>query len=226
MKKWVYLVIISLILMGAGVWQYSKYISKMTDSVAKKVVIAVSNLMVLPDEVPTIATVTDESQLVGQNFFKSAKNGDKILIYKQAAKAIIYRPEINKIVEVTSILPGNQNNPSSANAELVEVSTEVVENETANKQPEIALYNGTKEVGLTNRWEKKISDNFSEVKIIAKEKAVNTDYQRTVVIDISGKFKKEMADLADFLGARVVALPQGEISPAADGLIILGKEAI
>jgi hypothetical protein len=64
--------------------------------------------MVLPDEQPTLASVTDKSKLSDQPFFQKAENGDKILIFVQSRKAILYRPSIKKIIDVAPIqtLPG------------------------------------------------------------------------------------------------------------------------
>lgn len=61
-------------------------------------------LMELPkNETPTIATVTDKGKLKDQPFFKSAQNGDKVLLYINARKAILYREKDNKIIEVAPI---------------------------------------------------------------------------------------------------------------------------
>ncbi len=65
---------------------------------------AVGRLIVLPEnEQPTIATVSDPSKLKDQPFFASAKIGDKVLIYTNAKKAILYSPTENKIVEVAPV---------------------------------------------------------------------------------------------------------------------------
>lgn len=67
----------------------------------------VGEIMVLPqDEVPTIATVSDPSLLAGQPFFKDAKKGDKVLIYSQAGKAVLYDPVSKKIIGVAPISGG------------------------------------------------------------------------------------------------------------------------
>ena len=64
----------------------------------------VGQLIVLPDgEEPTVANVVDVSKLEGQEFFKNAENGDKLLVYQEAQKAILYRPSIDKIIEVSTI---------------------------------------------------------------------------------------------------------------------------
>lgn len=50
------------------------------------------------NEIPEVQTVLDVSQLKNQEFFKDAQNGDKILVFKLAKKAYIYRPSENKII--------------------------------------------------------------------------------------------------------------------------------
>lgn len=54
------------------------------------------------DETPTIATVSDITKLQGQPFFAKAQNGDKVYVYSNAKKAILYRPSENKIIEETT----------------------------------------------------------------------------------------------------------------------------
>lgn len=72
----------------------------------------VSRLIFLPQgENPTIATVANIDVLRNQPFFANAKNGDSVLIYVKARKAILYDEVNNKIVEVAPINIGNP--PSS-----------------------------------------------------------------------------------------------------------------
>ena len=74
----------------------------------------VSRLIVLPEgEMPTIATVSDPEKLKDQAFFAKAQKGDKVLIYTNAKKAILYSPSTNKIVEVAPINIGT--NPATTN---------------------------------------------------------------------------------------------------------------
>lgn len=64
----------------------------------------VGKLMELPAEKPMVATVKDVTQLpANQPFFLVAKNGDKVLFYNDAKKAILYRPSTDKIVNVAPI---------------------------------------------------------------------------------------------------------------------------
>jgi hypothetical protein len=74
----------------------------------KELVAAVGKLIVLPtDEEPTVATVADPSKLQDQPFFAKAKQGDRVLIYTNARKAILYDPVANKILEVAPVNIGN-----------------------------------------------------------------------------------------------------------------------
>ncbi len=70
------------------------------DALVKKV----GALIELPkNEKPTVATVTDIDKVKDQPFFKNAKNGDKVLIYTNARKAILYRPSEDRIIEVGAV---------------------------------------------------------------------------------------------------------------------------
>lgn len=51
------------------------------------------------NEVPALATVTDSSKITTK-FLQKAKNGDKILIYQKNGRVIIYRPSIDRIIDV------------------------------------------------------------------------------------------------------------------------------
>lgn len=67
----------------------------------KSLVEEVGEIIELPqDETPTIATVSDLSKVRDREFFKKAKNGDTVLIYKVAKKAYLYRASEKKIIEV------------------------------------------------------------------------------------------------------------------------------
>jgi hypothetical protein len=70
----------------------------------------IGKFMELPaGEQPTLATVTDRAKLKGQNFFESAQNGDKLLVYPKAKKAILFRPSTGKIIEVTHLTTDSGN---------------------------------------------------------------------------------------------------------------------
>lgn len=76
---------------------------------AKALIAKISKLIVLPTgEMPTVATVSDLEALKDQPFFASAKVGDKVLIYAQAKKAILYSVLLDKILEVAPLNIGTQ----------------------------------------------------------------------------------------------------------------------
>ncbi len=75
-------------------------ISRETNQIVKDIGV----FIVLPkDETPTLATVSDPSKLKDQKFFANAQVGDKVLIYQTSQKAILWRPSIKKIIEISSV---------------------------------------------------------------------------------------------------------------------------
>ncbi len=87
---------------------------------AKQIKSKVAKLISVPkDEIPTIASVTDTGKLNDQPFFKDAQNGDIIVIFPAAKKAIIYRESDNRLVNVGPIAitdsGAESNNAASGN---------------------------------------------------------------------------------------------------------------
>ena len=112
--KKILLIAVSIIVVGglgtACYFFYSKYqeVKKNPQVVSQQEVTyltdKVSKLLQLPkDETPTVATVQDKEKLKDQPFFKDSQNGDKLLIYTKAQKAIIYRDAENRIINVGPI---------------------------------------------------------------------------------------------------------------------------
>lgn len=76
---------------------------------AKDLLAKVAQIYIIPTgEEPTIATVSDPTALKNQSFFLSSQKGDKVLIFSQAGKAILYRPSVSKIVEIAPINKNDQ----------------------------------------------------------------------------------------------------------------------
>lgn len=115
MKNFFLVLFIVTTLAGAGgsYYFYTQYMSvkakldnpemSAQDEVAK-LVAEMSTIIELPgDEQPTVATVLDKDKLKDQGFFTLAENGDKVVIYSKARKAILYRESSKKIIEVAPI---------------------------------------------------------------------------------------------------------------------------
>lgn len=66
---------------------------------------------VLPEhETPILATVTNKNNL-STPFLQEADDGDKILIYQKAKRVIIYRPSINRIVDIGPVSIASPSSP-------------------------------------------------------------------------------------------------------------------
>jgi hypothetical protein len=121
-RKW-WLVLIALVLAGtAGYFGYKYYTERGKPSVQgaqntkheattpKELVDEISQFIVLPNEEPQVATISNIDLLKGQDFFKNAQNGDAVLIYTKAGRGLLYRPSTHKIIEYTKVtFNGNLN---------------------------------------------------------------------------------------------------------------------
>ncbi|MBX4201991.1 hypothetical protein KW803_03845 [Candidatus Saccharibacteria bacterium] len=117
---WLLVALLFLAAVGAAAYYVNKYnesqkqVKKLSNptEVAKQesnlLIAKIGALTLLPKgETPTVATVTDVTKLKDQAFFASAQNGDKVLIYTQAKKAVLYRPSTNKIINIAPVNLGN-----------------------------------------------------------------------------------------------------------------------
>ena len=92
---------------GSSAYFYKKLNSdpqKEAQAELDKVIRLVGRHMVLPTgETPTMATVSDPEKLRDQPFFTNAKKGDNVLIFVASKKAILYDPELDRIIEVAPV---------------------------------------------------------------------------------------------------------------------------
>lgn len=198
---------------GAAVYFYLNYQQIKTnpnissDLENKNITDNVKKLIDLPlNETPSVATVTDREKLKSQDFFKKSENGDKILIFNESKKAVLYRPSVNKIIEYASLIdsaPSSSPSPSPAT---------------------ITIFNGTKITGLTSELEKQISD-LDNISIQDKTFASKNDYSENLVLDLSGSHGSEANKIAQKIkGTLITSLPDGEVAPSTDILVIAGAK--
>lgn len=115
-KLYIVVAVLVVALIGGGVLGYQQYdkVKKENQRLqdpqeaakaeTERIKKEVAALIEVPEnESPTIASVVDASKLSNQAFFAKAQNGDRVLMYAQAKKAILYRPSTKKIIEVAPI---------------------------------------------------------------------------------------------------------------------------
>lgn len=93
--------------------------------VANSLVEIVGKIYQLPNEIPTVATITDKKILPNDSFYQKAQNGDKILIFPLAHKIIMYRPSENKVIDVGEVEPNiaPSKNPQVAGTSINDTSS-------------------------------------------------------------------------------------------------------
>lgn len=215
---WIAAASLALLILGFGVYKYvgiQKELDRLKTSPAsvadaakndiKRLTEEIGKLMVLPqDEMPTVATVTDVSKLLANPFFSQAQKGDRVLIYANAKKVILYRPGEKKIVDVGPISISSQ----SASAEKLSVT----------------LLNGTTTAGLTKKFEPRLLSKQPSLSVSNRDNAKRRDYEKSIVVDVKKTREKAVADIAASLNMTVGDLPQSEATPTSDIVIILGSD--
>ena len=162
----------------------------------------VGKLMVLPEGEPTVATVVDAEALAKeQEFFKDAKNGDKVLIYKD--KAILFNGQEGRIVNVGPIFSANGLGAQDQNNAL-----------------KIEVRNGSKKIGAANELGDQLKAKGYEVAAVAN--ATTADYEGNLLVNLSGKDVKALETELGLISTD--KLPAGEASSTQDVVIILGNK--
>lgn len=107
-KRFFSLLAVLIVIIVAGFVYYKFYYStpgqqqKRDERTTTQLVKKVSKLMILPkDQKPTVFDIEDPNVLVQQQaFFAGAEKGDKLIVYSESSKAIIYSPKKDMIVNV------------------------------------------------------------------------------------------------------------------------------
>jgi hypothetical protein len=109
----IFLVVLALISIGsvcAAAYFYQQYQrlqanpQATTEKELEKMLKTISTVMELPTEKPSIATILDTEKLKGQAFFQKAKNGDKVIIFEQARRVLLYRPDTGRVVDFAPLI--------------------------------------------------------------------------------------------------------------------------
>lgn len=173
----------------------------------KKLVEEIGKLIALPDgEDPTVATITDKEKLQDVPFFAKAENGDKVLLYVNNRKGYLYRPTIQKVIDVATL---NLNTTQQ------------------NFAAKVVLRNGTDSASLTKSFEENLKQILPKVEVVSRDNAKVTTYTDTIVVDLTGAKKDDAQRLATMITGKVSSLPDGESKPTgADFLILIGRDKV
>jgi len=187
---------------GYFYWQYKKVLAT---SIGKNVLAPQSEVKILTeklgkvlelpsDEEPTIAEVKDKEKLKGQLFFSSAQNGDKVLLYTNNRRAVLYRPETDKIIEMASL--GEESNDVGKNEDKSVVAG-ATDSEVSGESQSV-LNNNEKKAGNSiseeNQTEKTLENTSAlgeTVEGIVSIKRVVV-YNGTVTKGLAGKLADEI----------------------------------
>ena len=216
--------LVFLVTLGSAVYFYDQNLKlKVTsDETAKednqKLLSEVGKIIELPsNESPTVAVVSDKEKLSGNVFFKNSQNGDKVLIFAEAKKAILYRPSTKKLIEVANI------NLADSNGVVARSKDENVEAVAI----KMSIFNGTKEDNIFQDIEDKLKEQKINAEFVTKRNALRDNYIQTLVVDLTGESSESADQIAKALDGQVGSLPKGETKPeGSDILIIAGLNLV
>ena len=110
-KKLSLIIIIVIVVLGYTIFKKfnptnsSSVYGQLSDKEIKVLVDKVSKLINVPDEIPVIATIVKADQLiVEQKFYVGSKDGDYLMVFPKAQKAIIYRENEDRLINVGPII--------------------------------------------------------------------------------------------------------------------------
>ncbi len=169
----------------------------------------VSRSLTLPtDEEPTIATVTEPEKLSEQFFFKNAQQGDRLLIYQNSRKVILYRPSEDKVVEVG----------------VVNIKQQGEGIGTAGSY-KLAIIDSTENTSLLDSLTVKVKTVDSAVEITEKN-STDANYTESALIDVKGDKADIALKVAQGLGVKVAkSLPEGEKTiEGVDFILLVGSD--
>jgi hypothetical protein len=168
----------------------------------------VDKLLDLPeDEDPTVATVTDASKLSEQVFFEKAQEGDKVLIYTNAKKVILYRPSEDRVVEVGTVNIDNQEGLEQEEAPL-----------------SFAILNSTQDTNIRVGLEEQINNLYPDAQIIQIGRT-QSSYSESILVNVGNISQDTAQEVSDSLDIELGDLPSGEsVDEGVDFVIIIGSD--
>lgn len=152
-------------------------------------------LSISGDGNPAILSVVDKEQAT-QPFLEQAENGDKVVLYYKAKKAVLYRPSEQRIVHQGAYVPPDA---------------------------KIFIRKGTadsKRVAAIKEQLKGVQD----IEVSSQDASRSQDYQGITLVNVTDRYDAKINELEKLFNTKVVRMPAGESFPDADILIIVGSE--
>lgn len=175
-------------------------------------------------EAPTLATVVETNKLRSEAFFKNAEVDDKLFIYQQAQIAILYRPSVEKIVNMATLLDQSGGKaPVQTVPQLTQAPPSASSASSgAQLQYKLALYFATDSASLRAKVGKALG-SLPNIEVTREALTRGTDYSGATIIDLKGGQSAIVAELVNKLGGKVGELPEAEDRPNADILAIIAE---
>jgi len=188
--------------------EYLKLKTESNDKNVTKLTEKLSKHMILPEEEPLIATVTDvETLKKEQPFYRNAQNNDKVFIWKD--KALIYRSDEDKIIDFGIIL------------DTTEKKSEPVR---------VVVLNGSGVQNSASEIKTQIENSAVAASIaeITTDNAQAGPYPDSVVVDLTGDHGSIVSALAATINGKVsTSLPEEELAnTTADIIIVVGTASL
>lgn len=151
-------------------------------------------LSISGDGNPAVLDVIDE-QKIEQPFLEQAKNGDKVILYYKAKKAVLFRPGEKRIVHQGTYTP-----PAA----------------------KVFLREGTNDSAKIAEAKDKL-EQVDEIDLASQDNSPSKDHRGITLVSVTDRYDDKLQELSKLFDVPVSRLPAGESFPDADILIIVGN---
>lgn len=217
MSVWMRLALLAIAMGGSAFFvQQWLFVAPDSDRQRAAILSAIERHMIVPaDDTPVVATVTDADLLRAQQpFFANAQNGDQLVLFPNAAQAVLYSPQRDIIVNV-----GHTNDSAVSQAHHAQ-------NPPAEQEHAITLdiRNGSGRTGEAGYAQEQLAGDSRYV-VSTVGNAAHDEYSSSVLVErMSGLDASAVDALAARFNASVVSsLPVYEAPSQADLVLILGS---
>lgn len=160
-----------------------------------QIVVQISReLSINGDGNPAILSVVDDNKTT-QPFLEQAQNGDKVVLYYKAKKAVLFRPSEQRIVHEGAYVPPDA---------------------------KIFVRKGTSDNGRVTALKEQLK-GMQDVELTSEDVSPRQDYQGLTLVHVTDRYDDKIMELEKLLNTKVVRMPAGESFPDADILIIVGS---